>query len=75
MRASIAAAIAAAADNCRVFLVGDDARGTPELLQRHVLELQSEISEMTCAPVNIAMSSQHRLASIAEAGRLDRADS
>ena len=43
MRASICAAIAAAADQRRIFLVRDHARGTPKLLQRHALELQSEL--------------------------------
>ena len=64
--------IAAAADQRCIFLVRDDARGTPKLLQRHALELQSDLcGDYLCAGQYCDVF-QHRLATIAEAGRLDR---
>ena len=66
------AAIAAAADQCRIFLVGDHARGTPKLMERHVLELQSNLRRDNLATGQYGDILQHRLAPIAEAGRLHR---
>ena len=67
-------AVAAAADQRRIFLVRDHSRGAPELLQRHILKLQSQFFGDHLRPGQYRDVFQHRLAPVAEAGRLDRAD-
>src|SRR5450631_2996528 len=65
-------AIAAAADQCRIFLVRDDPGGTPELLQGRALKLQSQFFGDDLCSGQYRDVFQHRLAPIAEAGRLHR---
>ena len=72
-RALIASAVPAAADDRRVVLVEDDALGPAQLLERHVLQLDAEILRNHLRAGEYRNVLQHGLASVAEAGGLDRA--
>src|SRR5207249_693529 len=66
--------LAFAFDNGGVLLVDRGALGPAEVFELHVLELDAEIFRDATTTGQHRNVFQHRLATIAEAGRLDRAD-
>src|SRR5205814_97710 len=66
--------LAFALDNGGVFLVDGGTLGPAELFELHVLELDAEIFRDATSAGQHRDVFQHRLATIAEAGRLDRTD-
>ena len=74
MRVLMSACLPAPSTIVRGVLVDGDLLGPAQVLQREVLQLQAQVLADQRAAGQHGDVAQHRLAAIAEAGGLDRAD-